>query len=128
MTSTRTLALFWTVLLLVLHSIPRDQLERMPGADPLMNVWGYDKFIHIAMFLILGLLWIRRFPQRPLIVLAVGVAYGLALEVYQGWLIQGRSCSPTDALCDAIGLVLATAVATRFHFVSGSAPVRSDLT
>jgi VanZ family protein len=113
MISTRAQALIWTVLLLVLHSIPRAQLERIPGARDLVNSLGPDKIVHAVMFLILGLLWLRWAPRRPLAVLAAGIAYGFALEAYQGWLIQGRTCSLADALSDALGIALGVALARR---------------
>jgi VanZ family protein len=113
MISTRALALLWTVLVLVAHSIPRSQFERVPGAKELVSTSGPDKIVHVVMFMIFGLLWLRCAPRRPLAILAAGIAYGFALEVYQGWLILGRSYSLADALCDAVGIALGIAVARR---------------
>jgi VanZ family protein len=121
MISTRALALLWTALVLVAHSIPRSQLERVPGAKELVNTSGPDKIVHIVMFMIFGLLWLRCAPRRPLAILAAGIAYGFALEVYQGWLILGRNYSLADALCDAVGIALGIAVARRLD--SHSPPV-----
>jgi VanZ family protein len=109
------LALLWTAAILGLHSIPRYQLERVPVAGELILTSGPDKVAHLALFAILGLLWLHRFPRRPLTILAAGIAYGVALEFYQGWLISGRSCSPADALADAAGIALGIAIAIGFR-------------
>ncbi len=113
MTATRALALLWTALVLALHAIPRPQLERVPKAGDLVSTSGPDKIVHVVMFMVLGWLWSRCAPRRPLAVLAAGIAYGFALEVYQGWLVVGRKYSLTDALCDAVGMALGIAVARR---------------
>ena len=55
------------------------------------------------------------FPFLSLSVLAAGIAYGVALEFYQGWLISGRSASPADVLADAAGVALGIAMAAGFR-------------
>jgi len=115
MISRRALALFWAVVTAGLHSIPRYQLLKVPGGDVLVRGSGPDKIVHVVMFLILGLLWSRCFPRRALAVLAGGIAYGSALELYQGWLVAGRTCSPADALADAFGMALGIALVACFQ-------------
>jgi VanZ family protein len=110
MIARRSLAFFWAIVTIGLHSIPRYQLLKVPGGDAMVRGTGPDKIAHAVMFLILGVLWSRAFPRRPLAVLAGGVAYGYALEVYQGWLIAGRTASLADALADALGMALGVAV------------------
>jgi hypothetical protein len=110
------LALVWAATTLGLHSIPQDRLERTPGVDVLVRSSGPDKVVHIALFAILGFLWLRAFPHRPLTVLAAGVLYGIALEFYQGWFIPGRSCSPADAFADAAGVALAIAAVVIYRW------------
>jgi VanZ family protein len=113
MTLTRILAVLWTSLTFLLHSIPRYQLEQVPGGGMMVESSGPDKIAHAALFAVLGVLWSLGFPRRLGTVLAVGAAYGLVLELYQGWLIPGRTCSGVDALSDAIGLGLGI-LAARF--------------
>jgi VanZ family protein len=115
MPTTRALAWIWTAVMLGLHSIPRLQLERIPGAYDLVRSSGPDKVVHVALFAIFGLLWSCCSPRRPLTILAAGVTYGVALELYQGWLIPGRSCSPTDVLANAVGTGLGIVAATGFR-------------
>jgi hypothetical protein len=110
----RTLAILWTALTLAVHSIPRFQLERIPGGDLIVQSSGADKIAHAVLFSILGLLWSLGFPRRPWTVLAVGVAYGVVLEIYQGWLIPGRTSSQVDALFDALGMMLGTLTVARY--------------
>jgi VanZ family protein len=114
MTARRARATFWAVVIFGLHSIPRYQLVRVPGGEMMVQGSGPDKIAHVVLFLILGLLWSHAFPRRALAILAGGIAYGYALELYQGWLVTGRTCSPADTLGDAIGMVLGVALAHRF--------------
>jgi VanZ family protein len=111
----RALAIIWAVVVFGLHSIPRYQLLQVPGGDMLVRGTGPDKIAHTVLFLILGFLWSRCFPRRALAVVAGGIAYGYALELYQGWLVAGRACSSADALADTFGMVLGVALAKGFR-------------
>jgi hypothetical protein len=110
---TRGLALAWTILVLGLHSVPRYRLMQVPGGRALVGGSGPDKVLHVVLFAVLGVLWLRCFPRRPLRVLAAGIVYGMVLELYQGGLISGRTASPADALADTFGMLVGTALAAR---------------
>jgi len=120
---TRVAAVFWGVVTLGLHSIPRAGLVRLPGHS-LAAVGGADKVAHVGMFAVLAALWCLAFPRRPGRVFLAGVAYGAALEFYQHLLIPGRTGSPADLLADTLGLalgVLAVRLAGRTR--TGQGPV-----
>src|SRR4051794_13990880 len=110
MSRPRVLAWFWSFLLLVLHSIPRAGLLELPGGKQFVKTSGADKLAHVFLFGTFALLWLRSDKQRLLTILAVGLVYGAALELYQEWLIPGRSGSTDDLLADAVGLLIGAAV------------------
>jgi len=85
-------------------------LVSIPGAEPLVEASGPDKVVHFALFAILGLLWATWLPHRKRTIVAAGIAYGLALELYQGCFIAGRNCSLDDAVADTVGIILGTAL------------------
>lgn len=80
----------------------------MPGDNlPDIRIGGYDKLIHIGMFLLWGLAVRYDFTVRFTFVhfLAAGVAFSLMTEVLQ-IAIEGRSFDVYDMLADVAGLLL----------------------
>ena len=101
----RVLAWFWSIVLLGLHSIPRSRLLELPGGERMISTSGSDKAAHLVIFGVFALLWSRCYPNRLGNVVVAGLVYGAALEVYQGWLIAGRSGSLADLMADTVGLL-----------------------
>lgn len=96
----RTAAALWSLAILTACSVPGNGL-------PKLNLpLSPDKWVHVGLFLVFGWLWLRA-GARAGAVLAWGVAFAAATEVWQGAVIPGRSGDPFDALADAAGLVLA---------------------
>ena len=91
-------AIAWTVAIGVACSLPGSTIPDSP-------VLGVDKWVHAGLFLGFGALWSLAAPGRAWAVLAAGLAYAVAIEVWQGALPIGRSPDPYDALADAVGLV-----------------------
>jgi VanZ family protein len=118
-------ALGWTALLLGVHSIPKSDLEHIPGGNYIHSE-GPDKLGHAFMFAILGVLWSRVAPHRPGMVVLSGIAYGVALEVFQDRLIQGRTGSISDVLADAVGLVIGVAAISALRRVFPREPAREQ--
>ena len=104
--ATRKAAVVWTVAILAACSVPGPALPQTPGL-PL----SVDKWVHVGMFLGFGALWSLAAPGRAWTVLAAGLAYAVAIEVWQGALPIGRSPDPYDAVADAVGLVAGLALA-----------------
>lgn len=111
MTPTR-LAVLWTVAVLAACSIPGSQIEPLQ-----FTPFALDKWAHAVLFFGFGVLWTRAQPDKVWGILLAGVAFGIAIEIWQGLLPIGRSPDPLDALADAVGLVagvgLARALARR---------------
>jgi VanZ family protein len=105
------LAVAWTLALLVALSIPADAL---PPTNPALSL---DKVVHIGLFWVLGILWLRvglpphavhtRKMMRGLLVLGGGTAFAVLTEVYQYLLPVRRHGDPYDALANVIGLLVA---------------------
>lgn len=105
----RWLSVLWVVLILIACSIP--------GRDiPSVNIVQFDKVVHFSLFAVLGWLVLHAIDtnlvQRVLWTLAIGVAYAIGTELYQGLLPFERTPDPIDALANTLGLLTAVAV---FH-------------
>jgi hypothetical protein len=95
----------WSLVMLVVHIIPRAQIEATRVSRDLSHTSGADKLLHAGMFALFLVLWSRVGSFRPSAVAAVGLAYGATLEFLQQRLVQGRSGSLEDLAADALGLV-----------------------
>ena len=95
------LAIVWTVVVLGLCSIPRQE---MPDG------MGSDKLQHLGAFGILGALWYWAKPN-PWWVIISGSLYGLFIEVWQYIMPIGRTFDLYDALADAVGVIVAVPIA-----------------
>ncbi|MDA1028949.1 MAG: VanZ family protein [Bacteroidetes bacterium] len=98
-----TLALSWTLLILVLLSIPGKSVPRVA-------IMEFDKFIHAGLFFVLTTLWLRAVAAenvtRALVVLGCIVVFSFASEWYQEWLPFDRTADLFDAVADSIGALI----------------------
>lgn len=92
-------AWLWTFLILVACSLPGKNIP----AAPLV---GFDKIVHIGMFFIWINLWLLKAPNKRIVLIALGMAFGIAIEYYQQLLPFDRSFDWWDALADAVGILL----------------------
>jgi len=92
-------ALLWTALILLACSWPGKDLPESP-------VVGFDKIVHIGMFVVWTILWLMYAPRKILLILTLGIAFGIFLEFYQQWLPFDRTFDWWDAAADALGVVL----------------------
>ncbi len=103
LSSQRWPALLWTFLIIVACTLPGKSL---PGAP----VVGFDKVVHIGMFVGWACLWMLLYPGRVSLLIVVGVVFGIALEFYQQMLPFDRTFDWWDALADGVGTVVGTVV------------------
>ena len=91
-------ALFWTVLIFMLCTIPSEDL---PNQQP------NDKISHFIAFAGFTFFWLSHTSKYWLIILIASV-YGIAIEFWQGSLPQDfhRSFDWYDALADGIGGII----------------------
>lgn len=93
------LAWLWTILILVACTWPGKDIPEAP-------VGGFDKIVHIGMFVGWAILWLSVLPSRMLPVVVTGMFYGVALEFYQQLLPFSRTFDWWDALADAVGVII----------------------
>ena len=114
MSRTTTLAYLWTAITFGLHAIPRARIIKLPGGEIFVASTILDKLAHVILFGILGFLWSRGFGYRAFTTVLMGLGYGIALELFQEWLVRGRTGSIADLIADGVGLVIGVAVAVRY--------------
>lgn len=92
---------FWTlfVITLFLFFTPLE-VQSPPGA-------GWDKLVHIFLFLALTILALRAFPRDKLPVILMLLFYTVVIEIVQKEFIPHRSYDPLDIVAGDIGLVCA---------------------
>ena len=104
MMSLRTLRLlFVTALAAVLV------LSLWPTTEPPSFHTGWDKTDHLAAFAVLGLLGLPSWPLRRWRVLLGLLAYGVLIEVLQGFTVY-RLGDWRDVVADALGVALAALI------------------
>ena len=106
-------ALLWSVIIFGLSSIPGNQFPPMPGW------WNADKFVHAAIYGVLGALswralratWARGRGTGMQIIATVAVTglYGITDELHQAF-TPHRSPDPFDVIADAVGGLLGALV------------------
>lgn len=111
--SPRFLAISWTLIIVALCSIPGQDL-------PEIDIIGIDKLVHLAMFAIFGLLWLRTSEtlniRTGVSIILAGILFGIGTEIYQEFLDIGRLMDPYDAIANSIGVT--GAVLTRLSGVN----------
>ena len=101
----KALSIGWALFILALCSIPGHSV-------PDLTLFTFDKLGHFGIFFIGALLWMRAWPERPRRIFAVGVAFSVGTELYQGLVpFLGRSADPFDVLADVLGLTAGLGVA-----------------
>ena len=88
-------AIFWTVLIFILCTIPS---ENLPNDQP------NDKISHFIAFAGFTFFWYFQ-SSKYILVILIAIIYGIAIEFWQGILPQNfhRSFDWYDALADGIG-------------------------
>ncbi len=99
-------------LIALLSLLPAWLMPPAPARVP-----GIDKFVHLAMYAVLGVLLRWAAEERPSRIAGwgwplAGAGYGLLMETCQLWLAAGgRSFSWADAAANLLGVVAAWRVA-----------------
>lgn len=99
-------ALVWTLLIVVACTLPGKTIPDSP-------ILGFDKIVHIVMFVGWTTLWLLLFPTHRLVLVLLGIAFGIFLEFYQQWLPFDRTFDWWDAAADGLGVLLGVG----FYFI-----------
>ena len=104
-------AIFWTVLIFILCTIPS---ENLPDNQP------NDKISHFVAFGGFTFFWCFQ-SSKYILVILVAVIYGIIIEFWQGILPQDfhRSFDWYDALADGIGGIIGLAIYLIFKRLTG---------
>ncbi|MDB5190756.1 MAG: hypothetical protein JWQ96_319 [Segetibacter sp.] len=102
-------AIIYFIITLVLLTLPGDDL---PKSD-LFNIPNFDKYVHTGLFFLLTIVFYSplqsiniSFARKKNWLIAVAVmalAYGIAIEFVQKYLVPHRSFDKFDILFDAFG-------------------------
>jgi VanZ family protein len=102
-------AVLWTVIILILCWTPQIYFPVDEGLDSWKIRLQLDKVVHVGIFAVFSVLWLRALPAGKKTFLLVGVA-GLALaaltEVVQNVPIIQREGEVEDAAADFVGVLL----------------------
>lgn len=90
----------WMVVIFILSSIPKEKL-------PELLFPGFDKIAHLIEYFILGFLWARALGKRAILVILLGIIYGISDEIHQIF-VPLREFSVLDLLVDSIGVIFGT--------------------
>lgn len=101
----RTIAVAWTVFILVACLLPADELPNLESL-PLSS----DKWVHLLLFLGFGVSWMVAAPTRVRAITVGGILLALGTETGQRLLPINRSGDPYDALADLIGLAIGVGI------------------
>lgn len=108
------IAIGWTALVLVMLWSP-------PPPPPEFVIPHFDKYMHFALFLGIGVAW-RVARLRVVWVLGAGTVLGAVTEVVQGALPWPRTPDAWDVVADAVGLALAVGIGVAVRRLAPSAP------
>ncbi len=104
-------AWFGTVLIVALCLWPKNLLPASETSSK--NPPHADKVVHLAMFAVFGLLWMRACPEsrsKATFIFAAGVVLAIGTELAQGLSLIARDPDPLDALADVVGTAIGIAL------------------
>ena len=105
-------------ILLILYSILILLGSTIPGGSiPTINIWPFDKLLHIIEYFILAILMINVLRiinvRSIIIVIIIGIVYGGFSEIWQGT-VAGRDASIYDAIAKGIGMIIGSLFSFKF--------------
>lgn len=108
--------IIWGLIIFLFSSIPSDKI-------PTLQIWGFDKIVHLIIFFVFGLLIYRSlyfskskvysFRKIALISISIVFLFGVFDELYQS-LIPGRTTDVFDLIADVTGGILSI-IYSRFY-------------
>ena len=101
----RLFAVAYLILISILFLLPGSALPKENWFDAIY----LDKWIHVFLFMILILLWLKAFPvysSRLYILLIIfAILYGIIIELSQEIFVLNRSMDVYDIVADTAGVI-----------------------
>lgn len=95
----RYLAWLCTLLIFIACVWPGKKMPEGP-------IIGFDKLVHVAMFITFAVFWLHIYPKRTLMIITIGFLYGFGLEICQQLMPFDRTFDWWDVLADTVGLLM----------------------
>ena len=96
----------WLIIVTILLCLPGTEFPKINWLD---KIW-FDKWVHIALFLAMVILWCRAFSNnsgKPKSLFSwialLSIIYGIVMELVQEFFIPFRSFEIPDIIADGIG-------------------------
>jgi VanZ family protein len=107
---------------LVLYIIAILAVSTIPGGKiPDINIWSFDKILHIVEYFILAFLMINalKYPTAKgiIAIIIIGFIYGGFNEIWQG-LIAHRYASLYDAIANGVGMIFGSIVTVKYLLIA----------
>ncbi len=106
----RVILIVYLFVILALSTIPG-------GALPDIDLFSFDKLLHIIEYFILAFLGINATkilsPRIIILIIIIGIAYGGFNEIWQS-LIADRFASGYDAIANGVGMILGSIVSYKY--------------
>jgi hypothetical protein len=108
-----TMAVLWTVVILVLCWTPGELVESLERRSPWFAIPNLDKLVHWGIFVVFTVLWLRVGSSRWQYawVGLGGLALAAMSEILQNLPWIGRDGNLDDTMTDLIGILIGLAVA-----------------
>ncbi|WP_346236561.1 VanZ family protein [Niabella insulamsoli] len=104
-------AIFWSAIIIILLSIPGSDL---PNETNFMNIPHADKWVHMALFALLVILWcgivryknpVARLTLPFTIITIAAIVFGYLMELVQKFWVANRDYDMWDVAADSVGAV-----------------------
>lgn len=110
----RIILIFYLFVILVVSTIPG-------GALPKIDIFSFDKLLHIIEYSILAFLAINviKTPSTKIIILIIiiGIVYGGFNEIWQR-MVADRFASIYDAIANGIGMIIGSIVTVKYLIIT----------
>ena len=91
------------------------------GAIPKINIWSFDKLLHIIEYFILAFLAINAIKKLSantiIVIIILGTTYGGFNEILQS-IVADRFASVYDAIGNGIGMILGSIISYKYLLLS----------
>jgi VanZ family protein len=114
----KVLTFVWLFLITLLCIVPQNDLPKVQGIP------HFDKFVHFVLYFVLSFLSLFVFSgpkrRRKMILVSAIFIFSLIIELMQGILPFGRTCSTLDMLANLIGILTGLFLFTRIKYLQAS--------